>query len=93
MYGLFWQKKWAVNTFKWASKLTVFKMIGKGTPEAAGPIVFCIAHSLYQFATLLVGILAYEYWFVAIPLQLIMIWYSFYFGATYYMDWFAAKYE
>ena len=93
MYGLFWQKKWAVNVFKWASTLQIFKMTGRGTPETAGPITFCICHFIYQFATLLVGILAYEYWFVALPLSMVMIWCSFYFGATYYMDWFAAKYE
>ena len=93
MYGLFWQKPWAVKIFKWAGTLPFFKMMGRGSAEGAGPLTFCVCHSIFQFATLLVGVIAYEFWFVAMPLCLLMIWCSFYFGATYYMDWFAAKYE
>ena len=47
MYTLFWDKKWAVGLFKAGSKLTIYKMIGRDTPERAAPTIFCFFHSLF----------------------------------------------
>ena len=93
MYTLYWEKKWAVRVFKWASTLTISKLLNRGTPEKCAPTCFCIAHSLFQLAALPVAMLAFKFYWVAMLASLFWIWCAFYNGACYYMDWFASKYE
>ena len=43
--------------------------------------------------TLAVALLDFSYWWVAMCLSLFWLQCSFFYGAQYYMNWFAPKYE